>query len=272
MYVDLSLPVHRHAPGVEFAQWRHEDGARRLSRNTRALPGDGLGRRIANYGRWLAGSRRIRRRDLPEGCFLSNEFYRMSVHQGTHVDAPFHYGPRCEGRPAKKITDVPLDWLTGPALILDVRDCGGTVTAETVRAGLKAALAETGADPGPGWVVLFRTDSDLRVGTPAYFTRSTGVDVGAVDELLDRGVKVMGTDCWSLDARPAEMVERFHRTGDGSALWPTHMHGRRREFIAVEGLARLRDVPAGPFRFSGFPIALADAGAAWCRAVAKVED
>ncbi|WP_030314756.1 cyclase family protein [Streptomyces sp. NRRL B-3229] len=265
MFVDLSIPVSRRAPGVEFEQWLHHDGIRHLSRRIRALPGDSRRDRLRNHLRWLTGSRRLRERDLPGGCFLSNEFYRMSVHQGTHVDAPFHYGPECEGRPAKKIMDLPLEWFCGPGAVLDVRDCGGRVTA----ADVKEALRTTGAEVGPGSVVLFRTDSDLRLGTPAYFTESTAITPEAVDHLLDLGVKVLGTDCWSFDGPARRMVEDFFATRDPEALWPTHLHGRRREFIQIEGLAGLRALPGGPFTFMAFPIALADAGAAWCRAVAR---
>ncbi|WP_406492852.1 cyclase family protein [Streptomyces sp. NBC_01604] len=265
MFVDLSIPVSRRAPGVEFEQWLHRDGVRHLSRRIRALPGDSRRDRFVNHLRWLTGSRRLRERDLPDGCFMSNEFYRMSVHQGTHVDAPFHYGPECEGRPAKKVMDLPLEWFHGPGVVLDVRGCGGRVTA----ADVKEALRTAGPEVGPGWVALFRTDSDLRLGTPAYYTESTAITPEAVDLLLDLGVKVLGTDCWSFDGPARRMVEDFFATGDSGALWPTHLHGRRREFIQIEGLARLRALPDGPFTFMAFPIALADAGAAWCRAVAR---
>ncbi|NGO11151.1 hypothetical protein G5C60_27005 [Streptomyces sp. HC44] len=265
-YVDLSLPVSRHAPGVEFEQWLHHDGVRHLSRRIRALPGDSRRQRLVNHWRWLTGRRRLRARDLPDGCFLSNEFYRMSVHQGTHVDAPFHYGPTCEGKPAKKVLDLPLDWFCGPGVVLDVR-AYDTVGAPEVKAALEAARATV----GPGTVVLFRTDSDLRLGTPAYYTESTAITPGAVDHLLDLGAKVLGTDCWSFDGPARRMVEDYYRTRDRAALWPTHLHGRKREFVQIEGLAGLRALDGeGPFTFLAFPVALADAGAAWCRAVARL--
>ncbi|WP_245600937.1 cyclase family protein [Streptomyces sulphureus] len=265
VFTDLSIPVQRRAPGVQFEQWLHEEGVGILSRRIRALPGDSRRDRMVNYLRWLSGRRRLRAEDVPGGCFLSNEFYRMSVHQGTHVDAPFHYGPTCEGQPAKKVLDLPLEWFCGPGIVLDVRECGGTVTERDV----KEALMRSEQQPGPGTVVLFRTDSDLRLGTPAYHTESTAVSPEAVDHLLDLGVKVLGTDCWSFDGPAREMVEKFFGTGDSSALWPAHMHGREREFIQIEGLGGLRNLPDGPFTFMAFPIALADAGAAWCRAVAR---
>ena len=268
MFIDLSIPIRKNDNGVEFEQWLHHEGARHLSRRTRSLPGDSGRQRAVNYWKWLVGSRRIRNQDLPGGCFLSNEFYRMTVHQGTHVDAPFHYGPQCEGSPAKKVGALPLDWFMGDGLVLDVRNCDGSVTRETVQ----KAIADSGATPGPGSIVLFRTDADLRLGSPAYYTESTAVTPEAVDELVDRGVKVLGTDCWSFDAPARRMTEDFYRTRDGSALWPTHLHGRDREFIQIEGLANLRAIPSGAFHVIAFPVALVEAGAAWCRAVAVTRD
>jgi cyclase len=103
-------------------------------------------------------------------------------------------------------------------------------------------------------------------------TESPAITPGALDVLLGTGVRVIGTDCWSFDGPPRRMVEDFFATKDKNSLWPAHMHGREREFLMIEGLANLRSIPDGPFTFMALPIALADAGAAWCRAVAFVPD
>jgi cyclase len=263
-FTDLSVPIGKMARGVTFEEWRHEDGAARISRNTRSLPGDSRGQRLANYWSWLTGKRRIHPGDLPGGDFLSNEFYRMSVHQGTHIDAPYHYGPSCEDAPAKKIGDLPLDWFYGDGLVLDVRGCGDVVSAETVQRAVKEAARE----PQPGTVVLLRSDADLNFGTPAYFHAFPGIDPGAIDELLGYGVKVIGTDGWGFDRPVPKMVREFYARGDKAVLWPAHFHGREREYIQIEGLANLRSIPDGPFTFAGFPLSLPDAGASWVRAVA----
>jgi cyclase len=262
--IDLSLPIRTTAPGVEFEQWRHEDGAARVSKNTRSLPGDDRVRKLVNYWSWLVGTRRIRKTDLPGGDFLSNEFYRMSVHQATHVDAPYHYGPTCEGAPAKKIGDLPLDWFVGDGVVLDVRGCGETVSAQTV----KEAIKEAHHEPAENSIVLLRSDADLKFGTPAYYREFPGVEPAAIDLLTDLGVKVIGTDGWGFDRPVPKMVSEFYRTRDASVLWPAHLHGRNREFIQIEGMANLRSIPSGTFQVIALPIRLIDAGGAWTRAVA----
>ena len=56
----------------------------------------------------------------PDGMALAHERVTLSAHGGTHVDAPLHYGPLCEGKPSKSIEDVPLEWCYGPGVVLDV--------------------------------------------------------------------------------------------------------------------------------------------------------
>ncbi|MNC99571.1 putative cyclase [compost metagenome] len=55
------------------------------------------------------GERVATKEEIPGGELLSLEIVNSSVHMGSHVDAPFHYGSTCEGKPAKQIMDVPLE-------------------------------------------------------------------------------------------------------------------------------------------------------------------
>src|SRR5262249_23352560 len=43
------------------------------------------------------------------------------THTGTHVDAPYHYGPISEGKPARRIDQVPLEWCFAPGVVVDMR-------------------------------------------------------------------------------------------------------------------------------------------------------
>lgn len=264
--IDLSLPIGPKTPGVAFKQWSHEAGPRILSRNARRLPGDSRVRAITNYLSSVFGSRRVKPEDLPDQCFLSNEFFTMSVHTGTHVDAPFHYGPQSAGAPAKTIMDLPLEWLRGPGIVIDGTKAGKTVTAQHIREQLDVLAVHS----LEGIIPLIRTDSDLNAGTPAYYSDSVAIAPSAIDELLDRGSKVVGTDAWSLDPPARGMLESYFATRDSSYLWPSHMHGRVREFVTIECLTNLRRLPSKGFNVSAFPIALRDAGGAWTRAVAEV--
>src|SRR5262249_59904272 len=58
----------------------------------------------------------------PEDLVWSNglgwavEEVRAITHTGTHVDAPYHYGPISEGRAARTIDEVPLVFRARPRL------------------------------------------------------------------------------------------------------------------------------------------------------------
>jgi cyclase len=57
--------------------------------------------------------------------------------------------------------------------------------------------------------------------------------------------------------------------GDHAALWPGHFAGRDREYLHIEKLANLDQVPSPHgFTFAAFPLRIPRASASWVRAVA----
>lgn len=205
---------------------------------------------------------------LPGGEFLNNDTFTLTVHTGTHVDAPAHYGSTAAyGRP-RTIDQLPLDWFHRPGVLLDLRDAG----SRSVDAGyLGRELDRIGYEIQPLDIVLLHTGADAKLGTPAYFSDFTGLDASAVHLLLDAGVRVIGTDAFSLDAPFPYLIDRYHRTGDPSVLWPAHMVGRDREYCQIERLGNLDALPTSfGFSVTCFPIKLTGAGAGWTRAVATV--
>jgi cyclase len=119
---------------------------------------------------------------------------------------------------------------------------------------------------------MLNTGADRLAGTPKYFTDFAGLDGPATNLLLDLGVRVIGTDAFSLDAPFGYMINEFHRTGDRSVLWPAHFAGRRREYSQIERLANLESLPANGFTVSCVPVKITGAGAGWTRAVAMFDD
>ena len=45
---------------------------------------------------------------------------KMGVHATTHIDAPWHYGPESEGKPAQTIEQIPLERCLGPGVVFDM--------------------------------------------------------------------------------------------------------------------------------------------------------
>lgn len=190
------------------------------------------------------------------------------THTGTHVDAPYHYGATSDGKPARTIDQIPLEWCFAPGVILDMRhkEPGETITV----ADLEAALAQIDYQLKPLDIVLLQTGADTRLGSPAYF-RQPGLGREGVLWLVERGVRVIGIDAYTLDRPFADMVADFRRTGDGRHIWPAHFAGLTREYCQIEKLAHLDHIgrPHG-FYVSCLPVSIKAASAGWCRAVALV--
>ncbi|MGW3044870.1 cyclase family protein [Kitasatospora sp. NPDC001159] len=206
---------------------------------------------------------------FPDGMAVSNETVTLTTHTGTHMDAPLHYGPESGGAPAKSIDQVPLEWCYGPGVRLDVRHVpvGSAITVDH----LIAALDEAEHELSPGDIVLLWTGASKHWGTAEYLTEYAGLSGKGTAFLVERGVKVIGIDAWGLDRPMAAMVEEYHRTGDREVLWPAHIYGRINEYLQLEKLNRLEELPgATGFMVTCFPVAVAGAGAGWTRVVAMV--
>ncbi|MEU7181107.1 MULTISPECIES: cyclase family protein [Streptomyces] len=210
--------------------------------------------------------------ELPDGEFLSLDRLSLTSHTGTHVDAPSHYGSRAlygDGRP-RDIDELPLEWFYGPGVLLDLSRYEGPTAG--VRQ-IEREITRISRTPQPGDIVLLHTGASAWAGTQRYFTDFVGLDGPAVHLLLDFGVRVIGTDAFSLDAPFGATIERYRETGDRTVLWPAHVAGRSREYCQIERLANLTALPnSHGFHIACFPVKIAGAGAGWARAVAFVDE
>jgi kynurenine formamidase len=201
---------------------------------------------------------------------LANENLQLDSHAGTHLDAPWHFGPLCENKPAKTIDQIPLEWCFAPAVVLDLRHKapGDLITPGDVQ----DALRRIPYTIHPNDIVLIMTGADKHLNAPDYFSAHAGMGREATLWLLDQGVRVIGIDGWGFD-RPADvMLEDYVRTGNPSALLPAHMVGRDREYCHIEKMANFDKIPVScDFWVACFPIKIERGSAGWVRAVAFVE-
>jgi kynurenine formamidase len=89
--------------------------------------------------------------------------------------------------------------------------------------------------------------------------------------LLERGVRVTGTDGWSWDAPFVHTKERYAATGDAGLIWEGHRAGREIGYCHIEKLHRLEQLPPKGFSISCFPVKIRAASAGWTRAVAILD-
>lgn len=242
-----------------------------LSRTLAAVAGDPLSPSI-HYVRHEDGARQmseifgIAPHALPESAGWAGEEVTLATHSGTHMDAPWHYGPTAAGLPARTIDEVPIEWCYGRGVALDFRDCdhSHSITAAEV----ERSLALTGHTIAPGDIVLIVSGADSYWGTDDYQRRGCGLSAEAVLWLVDRGVNVIGTDAFSLDVPFDTMRRQYAESGDAKAIWPAHFAGRTREYCQLEKLTNLDRLPSHGFSVACFPIKVARASAGWVRAVA----
>lgn len=206
--------------------------------------------------------------ELPDGLGWSSETLCAVTHSGTHMDAPWHYGPISEGRPARTIDEVPLDWCVGPGVKLDLREM--PEGAEVAVADLERALDAAGHRLRPGEIVLLETGAGAYWGRSDYPDRGCGLGREATLWLAGQSIKVVGTDAWGLDRPFCAMPRDLDEQGRASALWPSHFAGREREYCQLEKLTNLDLLPPRGFQLFCFPIKIARASAAWVRVVAAV--
>jgi kynurenine formamidase len=212
----------------------------------------------------------LKAEDLPDGQGWAVEQVTISTHNGTHLDAPWHYHPTMDhGARAITIDEVPLDWCLQPGVKLDFRHfpAGYVVTA----ADVETELSRIGHRLNPLEIVVVNTAAGARFGEPDYVASGCGMGYEATMYLLDRGVRVTGTDGWSWDAPFVHTARKYAETGDASLIWEGHKAGRHTGYCHIEKLHNLEQLPATGFTISCLPVKIERASAGWTRAVAILD-
>ena len=244
--IDLSVPlVQNPSPlsRVEIEYVSHEEGARLIS--------SVLG---------------LKAEDFPEGKCAASENITLTTHSGTHLDAPWHYWPNSEGKPAKTIDQIPLEWCYGDGVVLDFtyKKAGEEINVEDFEKTLRKIKYQL----KPFDIVLVMTGASKYYGQRDYAARHAGVTREATLWLIDHGIKVMGIDAWGWD-KPIDVALEEFRRGHKEKLWAAHYAGREKEYCHLENLANLEKLPRSHgFKVAVFPIKIANASAGWVRAVA----
>ena len=209
---------------------------------------------------------------LPGGeGFAAAETVTLSTHNGTHLDAPYHFHPTMNcGERAITIDEVPLEWCFAAGVKLDFRrfDDGYVVKARDVEDELK----RIGHELKPLDIVLVNTAAGQAVGEPDYINRGCGMGYEATLYLTSRGVRVTGTDAWSWDAPFNHTARRVQESGDTSLIWEGHKAGREIGYCHLEKLHNLEALPGDGFTVCCFPHKVKGASAGWTRAVAIIDD
>ncbi len=162
----------------------------------------------------------------------------MSVHAGTHVDAPRHFFDARPGTDA-----LPLEMLIGRVRVIEVM--ARQIDAESL------ASFDLSADVR----VLIKTPNSRLWESPEFHRDYAGVTESGAKHLVDHGVKVLGVDYLS--------VEVFKTPGA-----PAHHALLGAGTIVIEGL-NLRDVEPGTYDMYCLPLRIVGSDGAPARVVLR---
>lgn len=172
----------------------------------------------------------------------------LPSHQGTHLDAPYHFYP--EGR---SVEQIELARYFGPAALVDLAP-GGVLAPRTPLTVDMFAAHEACFTPGAR--VLYRTGWDRQFGTPEFFTDYPTLTLGAARWIADRRIGLLGMDT----PTPSNQARECHLMLLAPEL----------EMVIVEGLAGLERLPPR-FVFCAFPLKIQRGDGSPVRAVAIME-
>jgi arylformamidase len=166
----------------------------------------------------------------------------FGTHTGTHLDAPHHF---IDG--ARKVDELALDTLIGPAVVVRIPDSVQAIGAE--------ALRETGLDGAER--VLLHTRNSAFLAEDEFREDFAYLTGDGAEYLVERGVRLVAIDYLSIEAFD----------GDGA---PAHQALLGADVVVVEGVD-LREVPPGEYELICLPLRLAGLDGSPVRAVLRGE-
>ncbi len=178
------------------------------------------------------------RRRMSRGDHNNSSALNMSVHSGTHLDAPFHFVPD-----GNTIDSLPLELFMGPALVHAV-EADSHITGKHI-----SAIDFKGVTR-----VLFKTRNSQLLQQSAFEPDFVAFSVEAAEALVAQGVRLVGLDYLSV-VHPDEQV-------------PVHRAFLDHGMALLEGVD-LSDIRPGLYELICFPLRLHGLDGAPCRAVLR---
>jgi arylformamidase len=180
-------------------------------------------------------------------CSLENgsQFHLSKIHLGNHagkhIDFPAHVI-----KDGKTSTDFSIDSLIGSGLIIEVPDSHESITQEFI-----SELTIL-----PNDFIFFKTSNSKISKQGAFSDKYVYIEKDAAEELLKKGVKIVGIDYISVDQYEAEDL-------------PVHKLLLSNDALIVEGL-ELNNVPLGRCKIYVMPLNINKIDGLPARVIAEV--
>ena len=178
---------------------------------------------------------------IEEGAEANVTKINMSVHIGTHVDAPFHF----LGEGAATVDQLPLDILHGRAYVVSLDNEIDLITS--------SVLENLGVPTRIKRLLIKTRNSNSWARNEKQFDKNfVAVSEDGARFLIERGIKLVGVDYLS--------VAPFFNVA------PTHNILLSAGVVIVEGL-NLHNVPQGRYNFFCLPLKIKGSDGAPARAI-----
>ena len=166
----------------------------------------------------------------------------LSVHFGTHVDAPYHFIPG-----GKTIDQIDPDLFVGPCLVIEILD------VETV---IEPSHLE-GKVPRGTKRLLVKTRNSSIINDTTFHTDYVGFSEASTGWLVEQGVRLLGFDYFSIAPYEALAAPHVAFLGAGG--------------VAIENVD-LRDVEPGAYEICCLPLKIQGSGGAPARVILGVPE
>jgi len=165
---------------------------------------------------------------------------KLSLHQGTHLDAPHHFLENGDF-----VEDFPLDLLIGEAQVIVIPDSVSSISS--------AVLRQTGIQPGIRRLLFKTRNSQYWKNDPYTFHSDfVSLSLDGTDYLIERGIRLVGIDYLSIS--PADDFR------------PVHARLMEKKIAILETLD-LSEVEGGPYTLVCLPLKVKAVEGAPVRAV-----
>lgn len=179
-------------------------------------------------------------RKIEEGANSNVSRLDISVHTGTHVDAPFHF---LNG--AASVEKLPLEVLVGNVQVVEIDKVTGVITGED--------LQKAGVHPGiERLLIKTRNSSYWSEKDSVFHTDFLALGVNGAEYVVQCGIRLVGIDYLSISPYKASR--------------PTHEALLKAGVVILEGL-NLNEVAVGEYLLCCLPLKLEGSDGAPARAI-----
>ena len=185
---------------------------------------------------------------------FANEFaMEIHTHIGTHIEGPYH----CL-EDGKKLDQLPVETFIGEAAIVDLAR-KNKLDREINRTDLQ----ESGSHIIGGDIVLLSTGYDKlfqteQMQSEEYMSNSPYLSDDAIEWLIDRKIKNMGIDFWSIEKYPIDP-----KIGE-----PKHIRLFKNEIPFIHSLVNLANIKSKRVFFIALPLLISGLDSSPVRAIA----